>query len=601
LNRSVGFFLALVVSVACGGSPTAPPPPPPPPPPPAPPGPVASVAVSPGQSSVPVGGTVQLSAVGRDAQGTAVPSATFTWQSSATGIATVSSSGKVDGITVGSATISATSNGATGSSQVTVTAVPAGVPQVVLASFIGGGDNDMVRDMAFDAAGNLYVAGATRSNNFPTSGSVLDRTFNGFSDGFVAKISPSGQLLWSTVLGGPNFDRIYAMELDDQGAIYVAGRAGIGFPVTAGAFQTQFGGGQPGQPYEEQDGFVCKLAPEATRIVFCSYFGTGANEPVRDIAIDPQGNIYLAAHVQSTNPYPAAWFTSAFQRTPAGGFDGVIAKIAPDGSRVIWASYLGGSGDEAGEPSIRLSPDGTVNVFYITFSPNMPTPNGFAKTRRGTNDAYVAKFSPDGSNLLFGTYVGGDQAEVSETHNLAIDPQGNLIVAAGTLSPNFPGTSGGFQATYGGTGGGSTGANSNYPGDGFVAKISPTGQLIASTFLGGRFGEAIEGVAVDALGNVYVAGGSFSNNLPFTAGAYRTTIGGNADAFVAKLSPDLKQLLYLSYFGGSGEDFGRAVAVTPGGAFALGGQTQSANYPVFQPFQATRGGSLDGQVARLTP
>jgi hypothetical protein len=585
----------LLAAAACGSSVVAPPPPPPP-------GPIASIAVSPPQATIPVGGVLQLSATARDAAGNVVSPTTFTWASSNESAATVSAGGAVSGVAVGSATITAAAAGRSGSAAVQVTAAPGAVPHVDLSSFLGGNANDMVRDLAFDAQGNLYLAGGAFSSNFPTKGAVVDRTPNGQSDAFVAKVGPGGQLVWATVLGGPGVERAYALEIDDQGYIYLAGRAGQGFPTTATSFQPSFAGGTAVPPYQEQDGFVCKLAPEATAIVFCSYFGASDNDIIRDVALDPQGNIYVAATIESINRLPAAWFGSAFQKTPNGGTDGVVAKIAPDGSRVLWATYLGGSGNEAGQPSLRVSPTGEVTALYVTNSANLPTPNGYQRALAGMTDIYVARVAADGASLVWATYLGGTRAEHFETHNLGLDAVGNVIVAAGTASTDFPVTAGAVQRTYGGSGGTGTGAGTNYGGDGFVAKLSPDGgRLVASTYLGGRFGESIEGVAIDALGAVYVSGATYSANLPVTAGAFRMTLGGDADAFVAKLEPDLGRIAYLSYVGSAAEDLGRAVATTPDGVFAVAGQTESGGFPLVSAFQTSRGGGVDGLVARLRP
>ena len=111
---------------------------------------------------------------------------------------------------------------------------------------------------------------------------------------YVAKLDPQGNLVWSTFIGGPNYDRAYAVEVDAQGFVYVAGRAGDQFPVTAGVFQPNFNGSPDILPYGPQDGFLCKLRPNGSAIIWCSYFGTDDNKMIRDIDLDAQGNIYLA-------------------------------------------------------------------------------------------------------------------------------------------------------------------------------------------------------------------------------------------------------------------------------------------------------------------
>ena len=157
-------------------------------------------------------------------------------------------------------------------------------------------------------------------------------------------MDPDGNILWSTFLGGPNYDRAYAIEVDSSGHVYVAGRAGNGFPVTVGSFQTAFQGGQEAAFYGPQDGFIVKLNPEGSEIIWSSYFGTNDARIIRDIAVDSGGNIYLASGYSSGNYLPA--IQNAFINSPAGDHEVVLAKISPDGQSVIWAAYLGGSGWE---------------------------------------------------------------------------------------------------------------------------------------------------------------------------------------------------------------------------------------------------------------
>jgi hypothetical protein len=193
--------------------------------------------------------------------------------------------------------------------------------------------------------------------------------------------------------------------------------------------------------------------------------------------------------------------------------------------------------------------------------------------------------------------LGGSGNEFTETHGLALDSAGNAYVGATTLSADFPTTAGAFQRTYGGAGGGG-----NYPGDGFVAKISPSGKLVASTFLGGKSGEGIEGIGLDAQGDVYVSGATFSTNFPVTHGAFQASLKGTADLFGSKLSADLGTLLYSTYLGGSGEDYGRTAWADRAGNFYIAGEVRSTNFPTANPMQPKYGGgALDAGLAKFLP
>jgi hypothetical protein len=469
-------------------------------------------------------------------------------------------------------------------------------------TYLGGSMFEHARDITTDSQGNVYVTGGTESANFPVTPGAYQTVHNPGTpsntsisrfDVFVTKFSPTGQLLWSTFIGGPNYDRAYAIEVDSQGYVYVAGRAGAGFPVTAGAFQTSFQGGQEASFYGPQDGFIAKLTPDGSQLVWASYFGTSDPQIIRDIAIDRAGNVYLGSGYKSgtwTAGVSAA-FQQGFQKTPQGGKDTVVAKVAADGSRLLWATYLGGSLDDGATPSLRVDAAGNVYVATSTTSSNMPTSaTAYDRTYNGGQDFYIAKLSADGASLLYGTYLGGSGKESEETHNIEIDAQGNAYVTAGTTSANFPTTPGAFDRTLSGTD------------DIFAAKLSADGsQLLGSTYIGGSAGDFSQGIGVDGQGNVYISAGSHSTDFPVTAGAFQTTHGGGGDAVAIKLAADFSRLDYATFLGGSGNDEYRAAHVDGAGNFYLAGQATSTNLPTRNAFDTSYGGNTDSIVAKFIP
>jgi hypothetical protein len=222
-----------------------------------------------------------------------------------------------------------------------------------------------------------------------------------------------------------------------------------------------------------------------------------------------------------------------------------VAKLASDGSRVLWATYLGSADVEGSAPSVRVDGEGRATVLIDTSTTDMPTTVGaFSRTYRGNGDFWVGQLNPHGGSLAFGSYLGGSGGEDMETHNLVLDAAGNAIVAAGTLSPDFPVTVGAFQTRFGGLGDRGTGRNTNYRGDAIVAKIAAdSGSVLGATFVGGRFGEAAEGVALDRYGNVHVTGATFWDDFPVTPDAMQARRRGTFDIFVVKLSVDLRRML----------------------------------------------------------
>jgi hypothetical protein len=571
-------------------------------------GPVETVEISPANPSVAVGGTMQLIAIARDANGNALSGKALTWRSEDSTRVAVTPNGMLTGRTVGSTGVIATAEGKSARVVVTVSAqgTASTTLDLVLLSYLGGSGRDLMRDIATDPQGNVYVAGSTASPNFPVTANAFDNTFgansNDYQDAFVGKFSPSGQVLWMSFLGGPGFDRIYALEVDAQGFVYVAGRAGPGLPVTPGAIQTNFVGGPDVGAYGPQDGFVCKIRPDGSAIVFCTYLGDSDNLPLRDIDIDAAGNIYVIGGAEAGN-MPASWFVNGFQKQKAAGQDVIVAKMSGDGTRIIWATYVGGAGEDVHTGSLRVAPNGDVVVFFSTRSPDLPTPGGFDHTISGAGDAFVGRIANDGSRLIWGTYLGGSGSELSETHALAVDTNGDVITIAGSTSPDYPTTPGVVQPTFGGLASNRNGGSgTNYPGDMVVSRISADGsRLLASTYIGGSDGDGAEGVWLDPSGNIVVSGTTYSANFPVSGNVPQAGNGTRGDMALVKLSPDLTKLLFSVRLGGSLEDWGRATHVDRLGNVYLGGEIQSTDMPTLNPLQSTARGNFDASFAKFLP
>jgi len=465
-------------------------------------------------------------------------------------------------------------------------------------TYLGGNKFEQARDVAVDSQGNIIVVGGTQSPNFPVTAGSYDTTFatggtalgsGGAMDAFVAKFDPSGKLLWATFVGGPNYDRAYGVEVDAAGDIYIGGRAGMGLPTTPGVLQPSFAGDNKAVGlYGPQDGFVAKLSKDGTKLLWATYFGGPGPEYLRDIALDAQGNVYAGLAAVSPN-FPHIT-TGAFDTTHNGGQDNVVAKISKDGKQVLYASYIGGAGKEVA-PSVKVNSAGELYVGSASDSSNLPvTASAYQKTRKGGFDYFVAKVAANGKSLIFCTYLGGSLDEISETHTLALDAQGNVVVGTLTSSTNFPTTASALKKTLSGAS------------DAFVAKLSSNGAtLLASTYIGGSSTDGIQGVAVDAAGNILVGGTTSSANLPVTPGAYKSQFGGLIDGWAARLSPNLSSVQYMTYLGSGGDDEGRSLWVDASGNAVSIGQTDStalATTPgAFQPKFA--GGKADAYVARF--
>jgi hypothetical protein len=374
--------------------------------------------------------------------------------------------------------------------------------------------------------GSAYVIGITYSRDFPTTAGAFDTILdNGGAirgDIFVTKLNPSGDLLaYSTFLGGEGgaaqalsgFNNDIAV--DALGNAYVCGLVDSSdFPTTPGAFDTTSN--------STQDGFVAKLNPTGSALVYSTFLGgIGSNWPLA-LAIDSSGNAYVAGLTTSA-AFPVT--PGAFDTTTRGGFeDGFVTKLNPSGSALVYSTFLGGAVDDQVN-SIAVDSSGSVYVAGSTESFDFPTtPCAFDQTR-GFQDAFVTKLNPAGTALEYSTYLGGN-THIEAALGIAVDASGNAIVVGRTLSGDFPTTPDAFDPTFNGSG------------DVFITRLSASGRFTTySTFLGGSSEDHVFDIALDGLGGAYMAGGTASPNFPTTPGAFDITFGGgNSDAFVTKLT-----------------------------------------------------------------
>jgi hypothetical protein len=467
-------------------------------------------------------------------------------------------------------------------------------------SFLGGNKWERVQSVFVDAGGFIYAAGSTKSANFPTTSGAYDRagSNNNSNDGFIAKIAPDGtSLIWSTYLHGTNRDDVNGVRVDANGYVYAVGwTRSSNFPTTPGAYDRTHNG--------DMDVFITKLEPDGSSLVYSTFFGGSRVDQCRGgMDFDAQGNIYLSGYTDSLN-FPTT--NGAIQQIFKGGYgDAFVAKFSADGSSLLFSSYLGSTGPDHAFPGLRLHSDGSIIVTGVAGAADFPTTRGaYQPVFAGTEisgvwygDAFVARFSltPTHEQILhYITFLGGSGMEKSTAqYGIALDKDGNAVIAVTTHSTDFPTTADAYQKTLKG--------NNNI----CISKLSLDGaQLLGSTYFGGSPNNGYEpsGLCIDLQGNVFLSGSIFGNvaDHPTTSDAFQRTSGGQNEAFFAVLSPDLSKLRYSSHFGGSGHDRIRDLAHSSSGELVFGGDTYSTNLPVADlTFQTNYRGAGDAYIAKF--
>jgi len=319
-------------------------------------------------------------------------------------------------------------------------------------------------------------------------------------------------------------------------------------------------------------------------LVYSTYFGASAFESGNAMAVDRQGNLYLAGETASADFPGVALSNPAF----GGGVNHVfVAKLNPAGSALLYASYFGGNSFDI---AAGIAVDGAGNAYVAgrTYSTNFPVVNAIQSTQGGSDDAFVAKLDADGSSLVYATYFGGSGAD--RARGIAVDGDGNAYVSGYTASTNLQ-TRNALQSTFGG--GGS---------DGFVAKLDASGStLVYSTYLGGGADDVANGISVDTAGNAYVTGSTGSSNFPIR-NAMNAMLKGGSDAFVTKFNAAGTALIFSTYLGGNGGDSGAGIAIDGVDNVYVAGQTTSTDLATANALQTQRGGGTfdtDAFVARL--
>jgi len=398
----------------------------------------------------------------------------------------------------------------------------------------GSADDEEATGLAIDKSGNVYVAGNTHSTDFPTRNAVQSRCATAnqagtCSDAFLTKISPTGDsILFSTYLGGSGAESARGLFVDAKGSAYLAGvTSSSDFPVTAGAAQARCGGAC------QQNAFVAKFSPSGDKLAYATYVGGSASDDAADLAVDSAGNAYLVGHTTSADfplatPYQKSCAADAASASKTCIATAFVTKIAPDGSSFAYSTYLGGSlGSKA--TAIAVDAQGSAYITGSTQSPDFPVAKAFQKScaldaasAKCSVDAFLTKFAPTGKALVYSTYFGGTGRD--EASGIAVDTAGDVHLIGRTESDDFP-TAKPVQAHLKGSS------------DAFASRFNPAGSALTfSTYHGGTATESGSSLALDAQGNLYLAGETASADFPTQHPFQSSCAGACTSAFVTKMA-----------------------------------------------------------------
>ncbi|TAE47354.1 MAG: hypothetical protein EAZ89_18110, partial [Bacteroidetes bacterium] len=399
--------------------------------------------------------------------------------------------------------------------------------------------DDYVMAVTRDADNNMYITGYTKSLTFPITPGIYQNVYGGGIDNFVAKFNPSGtSLIFSTYIGGNDWELSYGIGTDSQRRVYIAGYGrSANYPITSGSDQPLSGGGLA-------EGFITCLTPAGDSLVYSSFFGGSDRDYIYDLEVHDNGDAWVTGYTLS-NDLPVS--TGAYQESFAGGGDAFVVKYSSGGNRA-YSTYLGGSGYDIAN-AVRVNAAGEVYVAGTTSSYDLPVSAGAYQGSPNfvpgltEEDAFIYKLSASGGSLVYGTYMGGSDSDVAS--GLDINTAGEAFITGTTYSTDLPVSVSAFQAL---TGGG---------GDAFAARISATGTSLGyCTYLGGSSMEMSKSVRVNADNEAFLFGSTLSAAFPVTSGS--ASYVGQYDLFLSVLLSDGSALKASALYGGTYNEYPRA-------------------------------------------
>ena len=412
-------------------------------------------------------------------------------------------------------------------------------------TYLGGTYYDYGYGVAVDTDGNIYITGYTESTDFPVTTNAYQKTNNGYYDVFLSVFNSTGDLTYSTYLGGTYYDYGRGVAVDEDGNIYITGyTASSNFPVTTDAYQKTARGGY--------DAFV-SIFDNTGNLTYSTYLGGTVNDVSYGVDVDEDGNIYITGYTKSSN-FPVT--TNAYQNTNHGNQDAFISVFNNTGN-LTYSTYLGGTNNEVSY-DVAVDTDANIYITGNTYSTDFPvTTNAYQNTNQGSSESLVSALNNTG-NITYSAYSCGTDNEIS--YGVAVDTDANIYITGYTESTNFPVTTNTYQNTNQGSS------------DSFVSVLDNTGNLTYSTYLGGTDYDFGLGISVDTDGNIYITGFTYSTNFPVTPDAYQNIYPGGYDAFVAKFEKEDTSIVVSDVRGKTGDTVDLTATLTDNSGSPLDGK-----------------------------
>lgn len=442
-------------------------------------------------------------------------------------------------------------------------------PHILSSStYFGGGDIDQAKDIAIDASGCIFITGETISTDFPTTvPGNLNPTQDNY-DVFLCKFTPDAStLLFSTYLGGKDWDIGHDIAIDNSGNVYVSGTTtSSDFPI-----QNPLKGELLPIFYDicYPDGFITKFSNTGEMILYSTFFGGTSSDQIYGMTLDKADQIYITGTTFSkdfpivnpaTNivigPYEATFYI-------------FVSKISAEGHAILYSTYIGARNYYQQGRKIAVDSSGNAYIAADFWGQGLgyPLVNPFQSELKGGAEGLFFKLSPQGNNILFMTYLGGSKDD--RIQNVLIDKNGLPVICGWTDSSDFPVAN----------------TTMEYPKgqNAFLSQFSPTGdQLLYSTVIGGTNNDFAYGIGVDSRNNICLTGGTDSPDFPRVFSDQQHS--GTIDAFITVISLVDDLIVFSSYIGGSKEDRGAALAVDPQDSIWITGWSNSQNFRTLNPY-----------------